>query len=364
MLLSSSGDHVLGTTVMTDGANYAALPDALRAHHDMLAAAAAEGHAVALYPPSASSIRTQGSGLSAVDAAAVGTFQARGFVVIDDAFDEEAVSGALGALDDICAGHNASFAAAAAVFDAAAQVADLYGSDVALKKAAHRATLLQREATGAARVRKVQGMVVHDARIESIANDAALRSAVRALLGGREGDEVYLLQDTALIKGPGGREKPWHQDQAYFDVHNDVAVCGVWIALDPATVENGCMFLLPAAHRTAEGAPAPISHFQRRDWQICDEFLLRGKGEACSDGREADVSAEGGGAAARAQCAVLRPGGVLFFDGLAPHGTPTNTSAQRRRALQLHFVLADRLRWCGKGARLSDFSGAQHGATC
>ena len=86
---------------------------------------------------------------------------------------------------------------------------------------------------------------------------------------------------------------------------------GVWIALDEATVENGCMRVLPGAHR--EG---PRLHFQRRDWQICDTDIL-GK---------------------RSVAAPLQPGGLLLFDGLLPHGTPRNGSGRHRQALQFHYT--------------------------
>lgn len=126
-----------------------------------------------------------------------------------------------------------------------------------------------------------------------------------------------LFQDMALIKPPGGREKPWHQDKAYFTVDLDAPVVGVWIALDEATEENGCMHIIPGSHR--EG---PVVHFDRRDWQICDT----------------DVQVD------RDVMVPLDPGGALLFDGLIHHGTPPNESGRLRRALQFHYTAAD-ARW-------------------
>ncbi len=37
----------------------------------------------------------------------------------------------------------------------------------------------------------------------------------------------------------GGREKPWHQDKAYFRVPVDAPVIACWLALDDVTAENG-----------------------------------------------------------------------------------------------------------------------------
>jgi len=158
-------------------------------------------------------------------------------------------------------------------------------------------------------VRKAWHFVEFEPRLKAISHHAKLLAVVRTLIGDRA---PYMFQDMALVKPPRlGREKPWHQDHAYFDYPLGTPVVGVWIALDAATIENGCMQLLPGRHR--EG---PIVHFQRRDWQICDNVIL----------------------GTRSVAAPLPPGGLLLFDGLLPHGTPHNSSANRRRALQFHYA--------------------------
>jgi hypothetical protein len=43
--------------------------------------------------------------------------------------------------------------------------------------------------------------------------------------------KVKLFQDMSMVKPPGGREKPWHQDSAYFNLPKSTPVVGVWIAL-------------------------------------------------------------------------------------------------------------------------------------
>jgi phytanoyl-CoA hydroxylase len=77
------------------------------------------------------------------------------------------------------------------------------------------------------------------------------------------------------------------------------------------------MFVLKGAHRLG-----PVIHFNRRDWQICDTDVRRLHGELPS------------------VAVPLEPGGCLFFDGLLPHGTPTNRTQLRRRALQFHYAPA------------------------
>lgn len=156
-------------------------------------------------------------------------------------------------------------------------------------------------------VRKFMLFMHLDSRLEAMAFYEPLLNVLRRILG----DEPDMFQDMALLKPPRlGREKPWHQDNAYFNVAAGTPVVGFWLALDEATPENGCMFFQPG--RQKEG---PIPHFNRRDWQICDTDVV-GRGVLA---------------------APLGPGGCLIFDGMVPHGTPSNRSGRRRRALQCHY---------------------------
>lgn len=158
-------------------------------------------------------------------------------------------------------------------------------------------------------VRKFMWFTEKDPRTLALAKDPAILKVVRALCGS---DEVSMFQDMALLKPPGGgREKPWHQDNAYFNYEPGTPIVGVWIALDDATVDNGCMHVLPGTH--VEGA---VPHFQRRDWQLCDTAIDQTRDTAVP----------------------LPAGGALFFHGLLHHGTPTNLTNTRRRAVQLHYL--------------------------
>jgi phytanoyl-CoA hydroxylase len=183
-------------------------------------------------------------------------------------------------------------------------------------------------------VRKLWSFCRCDARMDRIAGDAGIHEVLNGIFGG---GKVRLFQDMALLKPPFlGREKPWHQDHAFFDFPLGTRIVGVWIALDPATLANGCMQVIDGGHR--EG---PRNHFRRRDWQICDSEML---------GR-------------RSVAFPLAPGDALFFDGLIPHGTPANRTADRRRALQFHYCPADALE-AAKDSRLAIFGGEGKGATC
>lgn len=135
---------------------------------------------------------------------------------------------------------------------------------------------------------------------------------LRALLGAVLGEDYLPYSSMALCKPAGiGTEKPWHQDLAYFSVNRFDGVAGVWIALDAATVENGCMHVIPGGHRTG-----PRPHY----WSKVDCEITTGAVEPGS-----------------AVAIELPPGGLMIFDGLLPHETPPNRSNRRRRALQFHY---------------------------
>ena len=183
-------------------------------------------------------------------------------------------------------------------------------------------------------VRKLWDFCPHDERMAGIAFGRNIGTVLQNLFGGRP---TRMFQDMALLKPPGrGREKPWHQDHAFFDFPLGTQVVGVWIAIDPATVENGCMQLLDGGHKDG-----PRNHFRRRDWQICDNEMMGRKSVAFP----------------------LGPGDALFFDGLIPHGTPANTTRERRRALQFHYC-STTAEAAEKDVRLSICGGEGRGATC
>lgn len=161
------------------------------------------------------------------------------------------------------------------------------------------------------KVRKLMWFEEESPVFHQIAFDhPALRAVREALLG--EGAKMF--QSMALIKPPfHGSEKPWHQDNAYFKVTPLDAILGVWIALDHATVENGCMHVLEGGHRAG-----PLRHHHDKDCEIVEGRLQP----------ENAVPIE------------LEPGGVLFFYGMLPHFTPANKTPKRRRALQFHYHAA------------------------
>jgi phytanoyl-CoA hydroxylase len=156
--------------------------------------------------------------------------------------------------------------------------------------------------------RKIHDYIDHEPRLHEIAYHHEIITVMEKLFH----EKPKVAQDQAILKPPsGGAEKPWHQDMAYGNLAYDKPVIGIWIALDPAEIDNGCMHVIPRSHMDG-GLP----HYAVRDWQICDTSVRVTH----------DVAVP------------LKPGGMLIFSGLLHHGTPPNFSTKRRRALQIHYA--------------------------
>lgn len=181
-------------------------------------------------------------------------------------------------------------------------------------------------------VRKFMGFVRRQEALGRLARQPALLGLVERLLGA----EPLLFQDMALVKPARGREKPWHQDHAYFNLAIDTPIVGVWIPMGEVTPENGCMHMLAGGHKRG-----PRLHFKRRDWQICDT----------------DIETTG-----RVAVPML-PGDVLLFDGKIPHGTPINKTDSFRWAVQYHYRPAT-AEAVDDEARLAAFGAEGKNVTC
>ncbi len=80
----------------------------------------------------------------------------------------------------------------------------------------------------------------------------AMRIAEQLL--GRSREELVITSDMILKPARYGRETPWHQDEAYWDPQYDFEGISIWMPLEDASVESGCMQFVAGSHRVRDVA--------------------------------------------------------------------------------------------------------------
>ena len=148
--------------------------------------------------------------------------------------------------------------------------------------------------------------------VQAIARAPKLVAIVEQFLG--TGVSVYFSQ--IFFKPPeGGGPKPAHQDNFYFGPTDIEGVVTAWIALDDATLENGCLYF---GDGTNQGPVYP--HVAPAD----EPFNLQLPPAVLDKQPMAP--------------APVRKGGVSFHHGNTFHQSGPNHSSRWRRACALHYV--------------------------
>ena len=167
-------------------------------------------------------------------------------------------------------------------------------------------------------IRKIDGLVEHDDLFRALGTDPAIVTVITQILG----PDVKMFRNALLMKPPHvGSSKGMHQDAPYWPIEPQ-SECSCWFALDDATPENGCMGVLPGAHKW--GAQ-PHTH-------VTDDYVIEEDRYSMDD----------------LVLAPVKAGGGLFFHALLPHYTAPNSSDHWRRAIALSYMSA-RSRYTGEG---------------
>ncbi|GHE79305.1 protein involved in biosynthesis of mitomycin antibiotics/polyketide fumonisin [Amycolatopsis deserti] len=135
------------------------------------------------------------------------------------------------------------------------------------------------------------------------------------------GPNVKAMQSMLFVKAEGKPGQPWHQDE-FFIPTRDRSLTAVWIALDDATVENGCLWVLPGSHRRGVLYP-----------------------DREQDDPRFDCSIEAYGFPHRDEDAVpveVPAGSAVIFNGYLLHRSLPNSGRHGfRRALVHHYMSAE-----------------------
>jgi phytanoyl-CoA hydroxylase len=130
---------------------------------------------------------------------------------------------------------------------------------------------------------------------------------------------VKCMQSMLFVKGPGKAGQSWHQDEFYIPTR-DRSLIGVWIAIDDANIENGCLWIIPGR----PGYMMPRVNNDSNEYADVDTI------DVSAYGQDAPIPVE------------VKKGAVVFFDGYTLHSSKRNKTVDCfRTALVNHYMSAE-----------------------
>ncbi len=171
-------------------------------------------------------------------------------------------------------------------------------------------------------------------KLSSPMRDVMAHPGITDVLTAIIGPNVKAMQSMMFVKNAGKPGQAWHQDEFYIPTR-DRSLAGGWIALDDATIENGCLWVLPGSHKP--GVLYPMAPHDSDEFDGADQA----SGFPAQDPVPVEVKA----------------GSVVFFNGYLLHRSLKNRSTGFRRALVNHYMSAESLlpwNWDGRLGTLND----------
>jgi ectoine hydroxylase-related dioxygenase (phytanoyl-CoA dioxygenase family) len=129
-------------------------------------------------------------------------------------------------------------------------------------------------------------------------------------------ESIRVWHDQALIKEPYANPTAWHLDNPYWSFYSKDSI-SVWIALEDATPENGCMWFVPGTQKLATFDNVGIGQNLGELFKIYPKMA------------EIDTV-----------CVPMRAGDCSFHNGLTAHGAGANMTRKRRIAMTCAYMPA------------------------
>ena len=128
-----------------------------------------------------------------------------------------------------------------------------------------------------------------------------------------------LLQSMYIFKQPHiGGEVNCHQDCTFLYTEPQ-DLLGLWFALEDATLENGCLWVLPGGHQ----------HGLKSRWLRTENGMQFETFDTCAWAEEELIPLE------------VKKGSLIMLNGLLPHRSLENRSPKSRHAYTLHIISGD-----------------------
>ncbi|MES2457789.1 MAG: phytanoyl-CoA dioxygenase family protein [Bacteroidota bacterium] len=133
-----------------------------------------------------------------------------------------------------------------------------------------------------------------------------------ARLAGVEGIRIW--HDQALFKKPWANPTSWHLDTPFWSF-SDRRALSIWVALDDATLENGCLFFIPGSHKGTGFENPGIGKNMDSIFTYYPAFL-----------QSSTIAAP------------MKAGSCSFHNGLTIHGAHANMTPGSRRAMTCAYM--------------------------
>ena len=133
-----------------------------------------------------------------------------------------------------------------------------------------------------------------------------------AQLSGADGIRIW--HDQALIKRPWANPTAWHLDTPFWSFSDRRAI-SIWVALDDATLENGCLFFIPGSHKLTSFDKITIGRNMDGIFEVYPQLKNL-----------------------RPAAAPMKAGSCSFHNGLTVHGANANMTPGFRRAMTCAYM--------------------------
>jgi phytanoyl-CoA hydroxylase len=131
---------------------------------------------------------------------------------------------------------------------------------------------------------------------------------------------VKCMQSMLFVKAPGKAGQAWHQDE-FFIPTRDKSLIGAWIAIDDATIDNGCLWIIPGSHKPG----IIMQRVSNRDQEFADTDTIN-----VDDIKAKPIPIE------------VKSGSIVYFNGYVLHSSLKNkTDNNFRMALVNHYMSAE-----------------------
>jgi ectoine hydroxylase-related dioxygenase (phytanoyl-CoA dioxygenase family) len=127
-------------------------------------------------------------------------------------------------------------------------------------------------------------------------------------------DGIRIWHDQALFKRPWANPTAWHLDTPFWSFADRRAL-SIWVALDDATYENGCLYFIPGSYKTTRFDNSGIGKNMDGIFTVYPQLI-----------------------GVNSVAVPMKAGSCSFHNGLTIHGAGANMTSGHRRAMTCAYM--------------------------